>query len=262
MALIQCPECGGKLSDLAKICVHCGYPIAEINAKKAARLKAFKTIGEIVTFGTYSKEADGLDQTPIEWFVLEYNGANNQALLLSRYGLDAKPYHYEQNKQITWETCSLRSWLNNDFLCKAFTAEEQSAILTTTVDNGYEQLYSRFDPSCQWNPSGGNNTQDKVFLISCAEANNYLGITYRYLNADYNDSKDTISRLAPTEYARKQGAYSYLTPGGRRAIWWLRSPGTSQYSAAVVRIDGSLFPNNASHDNICVRPAIWIKCST
>ncbi len=29
MALIKCPECGGELSDLAPVCIHCGYPIAE-----------------------------------------------------------------------------------------------------------------------------------------------------------------------------------------------------------------------------------------
>ena len=27
MALITCPECGGKVSDKAKACIHCGYPI-------------------------------------------------------------------------------------------------------------------------------------------------------------------------------------------------------------------------------------------
>ena len=27
MALIKCPECGKEISDLAKICVHCGYPL-------------------------------------------------------------------------------------------------------------------------------------------------------------------------------------------------------------------------------------------
>ncbi len=27
MALIACPECGGKISDQAKACVHCGYPL-------------------------------------------------------------------------------------------------------------------------------------------------------------------------------------------------------------------------------------------
>lgn len=29
MALITCPECGGNVSDKAKTCIHCGYPLAE-----------------------------------------------------------------------------------------------------------------------------------------------------------------------------------------------------------------------------------------
>ena len=27
MALIECPECGGKVSDKATVCIHCGYPL-------------------------------------------------------------------------------------------------------------------------------------------------------------------------------------------------------------------------------------------
>lgn len=27
MALIECPECGGKVSDKANVCIHCGYPL-------------------------------------------------------------------------------------------------------------------------------------------------------------------------------------------------------------------------------------------
>ena len=29
MALIKCPECGREISDKAKACIHCGYPLAE-----------------------------------------------------------------------------------------------------------------------------------------------------------------------------------------------------------------------------------------
>lgn len=31
MALIKCPECDKEISDKSKICVHCGYPIANTN---------------------------------------------------------------------------------------------------------------------------------------------------------------------------------------------------------------------------------------
>ena len=38
MALIICPECGKTISDKAKFCVHCGYPIED--AENTARMPA------------------------------------------------------------------------------------------------------------------------------------------------------------------------------------------------------------------------------
>ena len=31
MALISCPECGSKISDLSTNCIHCGFPLDHIN---------------------------------------------------------------------------------------------------------------------------------------------------------------------------------------------------------------------------------------
>lgn len=31
MALIKCPECGKEISSKAKMCIHCGYPLEELN---------------------------------------------------------------------------------------------------------------------------------------------------------------------------------------------------------------------------------------
>ena len=124
-----------------------------LKAAVAARDAKF-TAGNYVEFGTYPQtEADTVN-TPIEWLVLARDG--NTALLISRYGLDAQPYNTELTS-VTWETSTLRTWLNNTFMIKAFTAEEQKAILTTTVDNSRSQGYSK------WSASGGNNTQDWIF---------------------------------------------------------------------------------------------------
>lgn len=30
MALINCPECGKEISDKAKACIHCGYPLEDV----------------------------------------------------------------------------------------------------------------------------------------------------------------------------------------------------------------------------------------
>ena len=42
MALIECPECGRKVSSMAKVCPDCGYPIAEINPVGDVRIKTLK----------------------------------------------------------------------------------------------------------------------------------------------------------------------------------------------------------------------------
>ena len=217
-------------------------------AAREAKLAPYKSVGGIVTFGTYPQTASGSDKTPIEWLVLDYDAASNRVLIISRYGLDAKPYNTGYI-DITWEKCTLRTWLNNDFLNAAFTAQEQKGIVLTAVDNSKSQESSR------WDTNGGNNTQDKIFLLSYAEANKYFGVTW--------ENGNMKSRVTPTAYALKAGAWtsdSKTTADGAKAgWWWLRSPGVTQYSAAGVFTDGSLSSYNVSSASGCVRPALWIN---
>lgn len=206
--------------------------------------------GDIITFGAYEQDnnpANGPES--IEWVVLDYDKSNHRALLLSRYGLDARPYNTEY-ADITWETCTLRSWLNDEFLNNAFSKEEQSAILLTEVDNSSGQGYS------EWNTSGGNNTQDRVFLLSYAEA-------YKYLDVTTENENNTGSRVAPTDYAMQNGAWtsdSYKTADGAAAgWWWLRSPGYDRDYAADVGNTGSLICDFVNYDDGCVRPAFLLN---
>lgn len=225
--------------------------VAVAVAAAEARKAAFKTAGSYVTFGTYEQDNNKANgQEAIEWQVLEVQG--NKALLISRYGLDAKPYNTEF-VDMTWEECSLRSWLNKDFLNAAFSAEDQKAILTTDVDNSVSQGYSK------WSTNGGSNTQDKVFLLSYAEANKYFGVQHYSVSGAENNTR---SRTSPTAYAEAQGAYtsdSNKTAEGAAAGWWLRSPGSRQDYAACVRSDGSLRSCTVSSSSGCVRPAFWIN---
>ena len=207
--------------------------------------------GDYVTFGHYPQTAAGNDMTPIEWLVLEVKG--NKALLLSRYGLDAKPYNTER-VATTWEQCTLRTWLNGEFMNKAFSIAEQGAILTAIVDNSRNQEYSG------WNTNGGNNTEDKIFLLSYAEANKYFGVQHTSVSGSKNNTK---SLVAPTAYALKQRAYTrsdYKTEDGTAAgWWWLRSPGYISPSAARVSFDGFLASYYVNRGNGCVRPALWVN---
>ncbi len=223
-----------------------------VAAKKALEAREAQfTVGNYVTFGEYPQTTDGEDMTPIEWLVLARNG--NKALLISRYGLDAQPYNADYTS-VTWETCTLRTWLNGTFYNKAFSSAEQAAILTTNVDNSKNQCYSG------WSTSGGNNTQDKVFLLSYAEANKYFGVEY-WKNTGARDN--VKSRVAPTPYAIAQGAYtssSNMTADSNVAgWWWLRSPGSYQSSAAYVSPNGSLRDHNVDSGSASVRPALWVN---
>lgn len=205
----------------------------------------------ISTFGHYPQTAERTDNTPIDWLVLDVQGSS--ALVISRYGLDAKPYNTECT-DVTWETCTLRTWLNDAFLKKAFSTMEQDAILITEVDNSQSQ------GSSSWSTNGGRNTQDKVFLLSYTEAKRYYGVTWG------NGSTNKKSRVAPTAYAARQGTFGVFlekgcktTDGSKAGAWWLRSPGGEQNSAALVNNDGTLKCTDVSYDNIVVRPALWVN---
>lgn len=219
-----------------------------VAAKKVLEAREAQfTVGNYVTFGEYPQTTAGEDMTPIEWLVLARDG--NKALLISRYGLDAQPYNTDHTS-VTWETCTLRTWLNVTFYNKAFSSDEQAAILTTSVDNGKNQGYSK------WSTSGGNNTEDKVFLLSYAEANKYFGVTY-------DNISNTKSRVAPTAYAIAQGAWassSNKTADSTDAgWWWLRSPGFYQSSAAYVLGYGLFRGDDVIRVSGSVRPALWVN---
>ena len=203
--------------------------------------------GRQITFGHYPQTANGNDNTPIEWLILARD--EQKILIVSKYGLDAQPYNKDYTS-VTWENCTLRKWLNGTFYNKAFSSAEQAAILTTNVDNSKSQCYSG------WNTSGGNNTEDKVFLLSYAEANKYFGVTH-------DTTSNTKSRVAPTAYAIAQGAYTYYSnktaDGTDAGRWWLRSHGFYQSSAAGVRTDGSLDYYRVDDDSDSLRPALWVN---
>lgn len=210
--------------------------------------------GAGITFGHYEQDNDLANGAePIEWVVLEVSG--NKALLISHYGLDAKPYNTDYI-DTTWETCSLRAWLNSDFLNTAFTAEEQTAILTSDVDNSDGQ---GFDFTTVYDyaekVTGGNNTQDRIFLLSCNEA-------YRYYEVTFKNERNNESRVAPTAYAKQNGASTNTkkktADGAKAGWWWLRSPGTVQSYASRISCDGSLSLDCVHNAVSCVRPVLWI----
>ena len=205
-------------------------------------MKLLRKVGSYVTFGSYEQDNDSSNgKEAIEWLVLDVQ--ENKALLISRYGLDCQQYNSSYTN-VTWETSTLRTWLNGVFLDSAFSTDEQKAILTTEVDNSEAQGNNK------WSTNGGNNTQDKLFLLSYAEANNLF--------------LDNNARMcAPTAYAIEQGAfyatYTYKVDDMASGWWWQRSPGLTERTAAYVSASGEHRNSNNVSNSVCsVRPAFWI----
>ena len=205
---------------------------------RALHMKA--DVGDTVFFGSYEQDNDRADgKEYIEWLVLEKK--DNKLLVISQYILDNKLYNREE-ADVTWERCTLRKWLNESFLCAAFSEEEKVLIPTVTVPT---------DKNPEFDTDPGNATQDKVFLLSIAEANKYF--------------KNNEARVCvPTAYAKANGAHiSFVNTKGGAATgyWWLRSPGVEQSIAAVVLSAGDVGIGglDVDWDGIGVRPAMWIR---
>ncbi len=210
-----------------------------IDAKQEV-LSAFQK-GKIVTFGHYPQN-DYRNPSVIEWIVLDVK--DNKCLLISKHSLDSKPYN-NIDTPMTWEKCSLRYWLNNAFFKAAFNLAEQEAILLTSVNNGPDHLRA----GCH--TDGGNNTKDKVFLLSAKETEEIY----------FDNDEDRM--CTPTDYAVLEGASTYddeqIIEGRGTSFWWLRSPGSRQNYAETVSHVGTNYSLCEVNQKINgVRPVIWI----
>ena len=208
-------------------------------SRGAAKTENLK-VGEYITFGSYEQDNDLTNgKEPIEWLVLDVQ--DSRALLISRYGLDCQPYN-DSLENVTWETCSLRKWLNSTFLSTAFTGEEMAKIPSVTVSA---------DKNPSYFPSPGNSTEDQVFLLSVSEAEEYL-------------SSRSTRKCIPTDYTKAQGVLKMTgdvneLEGKPTCWWWLRSPGFSTNRAAYVIGEFIISSGCEVDDNtIAVRPALWI----
>ena len=165
------------------------------------KIKAAK-VSDIVVFGSYEEKA-------LEWIVLDIQ--KNRVLLIGSSATFSKPYH-ENRIKVTWETCTLRKWLNDDFLNTAFSTEEQIYIPTVTVPEVKHLPYAR--------AYAGNDTQDKVFILSSSEYRKYSAIL---------DEHGILG-------------------------FWLRTPGATNYNAALDYYDVGVSVSDRNR----VIPVLWV----
>ena len=161
---------------------------------------------------------------------------------------------------VTWETSTIRSWLNgydaetnlrgrdytdDNFLDTAFSASEQAAIADSRVavnDNTY--VY----------PDNGNDTTDKVYLLSASEI---MKTSYGF-ESTWNKTK---TRLAKTT------AYAYNSEG--YSDWWTRTMAViapNPEKACYIDAEGRLWRSDGAWEvaqlSVKVRPALRLNLST
>lgn len=207
---------------------------------------------------------------PIKWRVLKIEG--NVAFLLADKVLDCQPYHlgYEN---ITWQNSTIRSWLNgysttyNDghtdgtgnhsvsyagrsFLYLAFNSYEQNCIGCTTVIN---------KDGLTTGAEGGNDTEDKIFLLSESEVYSDEAIEYGFSSLSNVNDEARVAKYS--EYAKAMGVYCYDFYNNKYGCkWWLRSPEIYSYYGSNVNVGGCIrnFTDYDSYE-IGVRPALKLN---
>lgn len=239
---------------------------------KAIQLVSGSTAGNIsggqadnVYFGNYF-QSNKSTKDPVKWRVLSNTGG--KLFLLSDQNLDVFQYHTEQ-EYVTWETSTMRSWLNgyeaskneggengidytrDNFLDIAFSANEQAAIAQTPVvndDNKDDEIYGT-------DGEGGNDTTDRIFLLSIAEASNSS-----YFPRSYSSRFSTNTAYVAGGGKLGSGMYGV----GESGRWWLRSPGFDNKMAAFIEDDGGeVFEGNPVNDKSpAVRPAFNLNLSS
>ncbi len=222
------------------------------------------TTWNCVYFGNYYQcDSDGTIKDPIKWRVLYVDG--DDAFLLADQILDSKSYNTSYTS-VTWEKCTLRSWLNgygafsneenkdysnDNFIDTAFTSAEKSAILRTDVIN---------EDNPHYGTEGGNNTTDQVYLLSCEEA---CDTSYGF-NSDLHSIISNDTRISTnTAYAAGKSGMNSVDQAD---CWWLRSPGSCCDEALYVYSSGygsynySYIRDRGGY--IGVRPALHLNLSS
>jgi len=157
-------------------------------------------------------------------------------LLITENVVNLKPYNFKSGA-VTWEKCSLREYLNTEFLDSCFL-NKTSYLIETQLENS-NNLYK--------NSRGGRDTSDYVFILSLSEAETYFN-NHNVFKKNFTTNNSFISNEFDKDRVAKHP-------------WWLRTPGDSSKYAACVRSDGriDLIGELVNSYDIGIRPAVWIK---
>lgn len=178
---------------------------------------------------------------PISWTIIDRDAETGRAFIFCDLAIDSQQFQsgdvpsglYKNN----YEYSTIRTWLNETFYNTAFSELQKQFIVNTKVVNDAASAKNTSDIYIC------NNTQDNIFLLSVAEADQYL---------------PRVVKKYPTDYALAQGVSKYSGV----IEWWLRSPHPSQNPIkvrAVSDLGSTAYTNSPGSNDMGVLPALWIK---
>lgn len=186
--------------------------------------------------------------------------------------MDDQRYN-EKWATITWEKSSMRSWINGykasenqseidysnkNFIDTAFSTAQKNAIKTTKVENRNNIHYGSAG-------QGGNDTSDKIFLLSEREVYN-TDDAKKYGFVLDGEVYDEARRCKCSTYAYAMGTWRNIEDSeyNGNALWFLRSPGGSCYGDVTAVYDfGRVNSGGTSiFSDHSVRPAIRLDLSS
>ena len=180
-------------------------------------------VKDLLEFGEFKGES-------ISWRVLKKD--NGCLTLITEKAIDAQPYN-ETRVETSWERCSLRRWLNDDWANEAFS------------DNEWSFLTSDDSP-----------VSDYVYILNQEEAERYF-------------ESDNDRMCECTDYATQRGlGPTFAKQYSGYTTWWLRDVVINGKQASTIDLDGSIHGSGdwvdagteGSHrGKVGVRPVICVR---
>lgn len=173
--------------------------------------------GGHIYFGNYNGEE-------IAWHQIAKDG---KKILIVGKSIERKPY--SNGNHTTWETSSLRKWLNEDFYNNCFTKAQKKIIQNTAV---------KAESNEEYGADGGKDTNDKIFILSLGEYKKYI--------------------------KGKNWEFNKILLFAEQGDFWLRTPGRSDGRAMCVATIGGFqkesdFREESIQYDKGVLPACWVE---
>ena len=149
----------------------------------------------VITFGKFEQDGDVKNgKEDISWIILDDNGS--ERLLISKDVIYAMPFDDNVDQDVNvfnqdWEKSSLRKWLNEDFFDVAFNEDEKQYVVSCLVNNKQVFGINNSDEISKM----GNDTFDKVYILSKDEIRKYLGFE--------NEGRSEEYLAKPSNYAKE-----------------------------------------------------------